>query len=69
MRLFFFLCACLLPLTAFAGTVTRIEMSGNQRTDPNTIRTYLTLHEGDNATPAALDGAVRALFKSGLFAV
>jgi outer membrane protein insertion porin family len=67
MRYWVFLCALLLPFTAFAGTITRIEISGNQRTDPNTIRTYLTLHEGDNATPATLDAAVHALFKSGLF--
>ncbi len=58
------LCA---PALAFAGTINSIEIKGNQRTDPNTIRTYLTLHEGDDATPAALDKSVHALFHSGLF--
>ncbi len=67
MRLAIFIVALLLPLQAFAGTVSRINVEGNERTDPNTIRVYLTLKEGDEATPAAMDASVRSLFKSGLF--
>ena len=67
MRLFLFAVLLLAPVLAFAGTVSSIEIKGNERTDPNTIRTYMVLHEGDDATPAAMDASVHALFHSGLF--
>jgi len=67
MRFLFFILALCAPMLAFAGAISSIEIKGNERTDANTIRTYLTLHEGDEATPATLDKSVRALFHSGLF--
>lgn len=67
MRLLLFVLALLSPALAFAGTISSVQVQGNQRTDVNTIRTYLTLHEGDDATPAMMDASVRALFHSGLF--
>lgn len=67
MRFWLFIAALLLPLQAFAGTVSRIEIQGNERTDPNTVRVYLNLKEGDDATPAALDASLRSLYRSGLF--
>ncbi|HCM83796.1 MAG TPA: outer membrane protein assembly factor BamA, partial [Rhodospirillaceae bacterium] len=67
MRFVFFVAALLLPLQVFAGTISRINIEGNERTDPNTIRIYLTVREGDEATSAALDASVRSLFRSGLF--
>jgi len=67
MRFLFFILALCAPMLAFAGAISSIEIKGNERTDANTIRTYLTLHEGDEATSATLDKSVRALFHSGLF--
>jgi len=67
MRFLLFVLALCAPVLAFAGTISSIEIKGNERTDANTIRTYLTLHEGDDATAATLDKSVRALFHSGLF--
>lgn len=67
MRLAVFFSALMLSTAAFAGTISRIEITGNQRTDPNTIRTYMAIKERDDASAASMDAAVRALFKSGLF--
>jgi outer membrane protein insertion porin family len=51
------------------GTViTQVDVEGTQRIDPDTVRSYVLLKQGDQATPAALDKALKALFATGLFA-
>lgn len=63
--------AILLALTApaYADNVVRdIKVQGSQRIEPATVMTYLDLQRGDVATQEALDGALKSLFATGLFA-
>jgi len=46
----------------------RILVEGAQRIEPNTVRTYLEVTEGDPFDPAAIDRSLKALFATGLFA-
>ena len=49
------------------GTIADIRVEGEQRVDPATVRSYLTVVEGDPFDPAALDRSLKALFETGLF--
>lgn len=53
--------------TARGGTVSEIVVIGNQRIEPATVASYLTLGIGDPITEAALNQSVRQLFDTGLF--
>jgi outer membrane protein insertion porin family len=49
------------------GTITAIQIQGNVRAEPETIRSYLQLKEGQVYDPAAADRSLKALFSTGLF--
>ena len=52
---------------AAAGTITAVQIHGNVRAEPETIRSYLQLKEGQQYDPAAADRSLKALFSTGLF--
>ncbi|WP_421913103.1 outer membrane protein assembly factor BamA [Mesorhizobium sp.] len=52
---------------AEAAVVSRVEVSGNQRIDAETIRNYITIKPGKPFSSADIDAAVKALFGTGLF--
>lgn len=55
--------------TAVAQTaVSRIDVEGVQRIEPETVRSYMAITPGDPITPEVIDRSVRNLFATGLFA-
>ena len=50
------------------GTITAVQIQGNVRAEPETIRSYLQLKEGEVYDAAAADRSLKALFGTGLFA-
>jgi outer membrane protein insertion porin family len=54
--------------TAGAGTISDIRIEGIQRIEPETVRSYLLLHEGDQWDTERVDRSLKALFVTGLFA-
>ena len=50
------------------GVIESIAVRGNQRIEPSTIASYLTVRLGDPFDPAALDESLKRLFATGLFA-
>ncbi len=50
------------------GNIEIIAVQGSQRIEPATIRTYLTLREGDAFDPVRIDRSLKNLFATGLFA-
>jgi outer membrane protein insertion porin family len=48
--------------------ISEIRVEGNQRIETETVRSYLTVREGDPLDPFTLNESLRALFASGLFA-
>ena len=63
------LAALLVPLAQARGQerIADIRVEGEQRVDPATVRSYLTVVEGDPFDPAALDESLKSLFATGLF--
>ncbi|WEX07044.1 outer membrane protein assembly factor BamA [Chelativorans sp. AA-79] len=55
-------------VSAYAATVSRIEVRGNRRVDAETIRNQVGIRPGQNFTTADVDEAVKRLFGTGLFA-
>lgn len=54
---------------AFAqGVIKNIEVIGNRRVEPETVRSYLQFNAGDPYNSAKVDGSIKALFATGLFA-
>jgi len=53
---------------AAGGTITAVQIQGNVRAEPETIRSYLQLKEGQPYDAAAADRSLKALFGTGLFA-
>jgi outer membrane protein insertion porin family len=54
---------------AFAqGVIKNIEVSGNRRVEPETVRSYLQFGVGDPYSAAKVDASIKALFATGLFA-
>lgn len=45
-----------------------IAVQGSQRIEPATVRTYITVREGDPFDPARVDASLKNLFGTGLFA-
>jgi outer membrane protein insertion porin family len=62
----------LMPISADAalrGAVIRdIKVEGNERIEPETVISYLTVAKGDTATQDKLDLSLKALYATGLFA-
>jgi outer membrane protein insertion porin family len=53
---------------AFAqGVIKNIEVHGNRRVEPETVRSYLQFGVGDPYSAAKVDGSIKALFATGLF--
>jgi outer membrane protein insertion porin family len=50
-----------------AGTVRGIDVVGNQRIEPDTVRSYMLLQPGDAFDGDRLDRSLRTLFATGLF--
>ncbi len=50
------------------GSVGAIAVAGNQRIEAATIRTYLSIREGDPFDPIRIDRSLKNLFATGLFA-
>jgi outer membrane protein insertion porin family len=53
--------------TGAGTTITAVQIQGNVRAEPETIRSYLQLKEGQAYDPAAADRSLKALFSTGLF--
>jgi outer membrane protein insertion porin family len=53
---------------AQAGAIREIRVVGNRRVEPETVRSYLQFTVGDAYDAAKVDGSLRALFGTGLFA-
>lgn len=62
-----FMCS-IIAVPAFAATVRNIEINGTERIEPETIKTYLPVREGDEITEETLDRSLKALFSTGFFA-
>jgi len=64
--------ATVFPLETLAQqrgtTIREIDVEGTQRIDPDTVRSYILLKPGDQATEEQLDRSLKALFATGLFA-
>lgn len=52
---------------AEAAVVSRVEVTGNQRVDADTIRNYIQIKPGKGFSSSDIDDAVKALFGTGLF--
>ena len=50
-----------------ADVIEAIAIEGSQRIEPETIRTYLTVSEGDTFDPNEIDRTLKSLFATGLF--
>jgi outer membrane protein insertion porin family len=64
--------ACAIPTQpVFAqdiGTVSRIQVDGTERVDPQTILSYMTVKPGDGYSQESLSESAKALYGTGLFA-
>ena len=58
----------LAPAPQGSGTITRIEIQGAQRIEPDSVLSYLLLHVGQPYDPATADRSLKVLFDTGLFA-
>ena len=54
-------------VAASGGTITGVQIQGNVRSEPETIRSYLQLKEGQAYDAAAADRSLKGLFGTGLF--
>ena len=52
---------------AFAQELDRVQVEGNQRIEDETVRSYMSLRQGDAITEAEIDRSLKALFATGLF--
>lgn len=57
-----------IPVRAWAETVSRIEVSGSERIEEATVVSYMDLKPGDTLDEVAIDRALKSLFSTGLFA-
>lgn len=54
---------------AFAQSVIKdIQVVGNRRVEPETVRSYLQFNPGDTYSASKVDASIKALFATGLFA-
>ncbi len=51
-----------------ADVISSIEVQGSQRVEPATVKSYLSLHEGDAFVSSEIDRSLKNLFATGLFA-
>ena len=57
-----------LKLAQNVGTIQDIIVEGTQRIEPDTVKSYLLIQEGDSFDPARIDRSLKSLFATGLFA-
>jgi outer membrane protein insertion porin family len=57
----------LTPAPVGGGTIKAINVSGSQRLEPDTVRSYIQLRAGGQYTTESLDQAIRDLFDTELF--
>jgi len=50
------------------GTIERVIVEGTQRIEPDTVKSYLVIKEGDAFDPSRIDRSLKSLFATGLFA-
>ena len=55
------------PVPAYPK-LAEIRVEGTQRIEPETIRSYMSLHVGDPIDPGDMDKSLKSLFATGLFA-
>jgi outer membrane protein insertion porin family len=55
------------PAAATANAIRAINVEGNRRVEPETVRSYLQFAPGDAYDPGKVDGSIKALFATGLF--
>ncbi len=55
------------PAPVGGGTIKAINVSGSQRLEPDTVRSYIQLRAGGKYTTESLDQAIRDLFDTELF--
>ncbi len=55
-------------LAQAVGTVQEITIEGTQRIEPDTVKSYLVIQEGDPFDSARIDRSLKSLFATGLFA-
>jgi outer membrane protein insertion porin family len=58
----------LTAVSAFAAPVTAIKITGNERVEPETIRSYLPFKEGGQFNEAQTSEIIKSLYGTGLFA-
>ena len=56
-----------MPAPAGQGVVQRIIVEGTQRIEPDSVLSYLLLHQGQPYDPAVADRSLKVLFDTGLF--
>lgn len=52
---------------ALAQELDRVQVEGNQRIEDETVRSYMSLRQGDSITEAEIDRSLKTLFATGLF--
>jgi outer membrane protein insertion porin family len=50
------------------GVIRDIQVTGNRRVEPETVRSYLQFNTGESYNPGKVDASLKALFATGLFA-
>ena len=55
------------PTIVQPGGISQIVVEGNQRIEPATVQSYMTVRPGQTASPDDINDSVRALFETGLF--
>ena len=55
------------PAAAQTSAIRAINVEGNRRVEPETVRSYLQFAPGAAYDPAKVDGSIKALFATGLF--
>src|SRR5207253_11174838 len=50
------------PAAATANAIRAINVDGNRRVEPETVRSYLQFAPGDAYDPGKVDGSIKALF-------
>src|SRR5690242_15756011 len=56
------------PAEAPGPIIKAIVVRGTQRIEPQTVVSYLTIHQGDNYDEQQVDASLKTLFATGLFA-
>jgi outer membrane protein insertion porin family len=59
--------ACISGAAMAQGVVKSIEVAGNRRVEPETVRSYMQISPGQAYSAAKVDASIKALFATGLF--